>query len=141
MNPITLTQSEVYEICDKHVRGCDKWYRMFCGLASSLKKYEDGIITIKIENTGARFPSNFETAVRLTKKWIEFNKELQQAVGFIVLFYTTKSTGFNIPTSGINKNALEILVEQFKSADKQEKVLTNIFSGLFPNKAETNTPV
>ena len=91
MNPTTLPQSEIYEISSRHIRGSDKWYRMYCGLASDLKKYEDGIVTIKIENTEARFPSNFETAFRFAKEWINHNDEINQAIGFVVLFYNCLS--------------------------------------------------
>jgi hypothetical protein len=106
---------------------------MYAGMASSLERYEDGIIYLKIENTQKTKPSNYDTALGFARNWANFNKELAVAKGFVVLFYETKSTGFAVKGSDVvgNKDLVTHIVQQFNSALKEEKVLVSIYSGLF----------
>lgn len=126
----TLSKSEVERINSYFVRGVDKWMRMYAGIASNLERYENDIIYLRIENTEKQLPSNYETALKRVKTWIEFNKELSQAKGFVVSFYNTKSTGFVLNHEDLkNKDKLEQVVEELKSAGKHKSELVSIFSG------------
>lgn len=50
-NTQTLPESKVKEISLRYISGVDKWRRMYAGMASSLERYENGIIYLKVENT------------------------------------------------------------------------------------------
>lgn len=134
----SLSESEVKEISSGHIRGSDKWFRMAAGLASELKKYENGIIYLDIKNTEQRFPSNYETALKLVESWINGNKELTQVKGFVVYLYkTNRSTGFLIPFSSIEKNR-EAIIGDIVAKMKAEENLTlvGIFSGLISKNVQ-----
>lgn len=134
----SLPESLVREISSRHISGHDKYYRMFAGCASNLERYENGIIYLRTENTETEKPSNLATAAQFAGEWMRGNKELKNAKGFVVSFYKTKSTGFAMhgPDIAKNKGLLNNLVKQLKSSFQEEKVLVNVFSGLF-----TNSPV
>lgn len=129
---LTLSQKEVAEIADRHVKGTDKWYRMFAGMSSDLERYENGVIYLKIENTEKREPSNITTAKKMVNSWASGNKELSQAKGFVVSFYRTESTGFVLDNKDLQDKAKIVAeVNKLKSSVKQKKhTLINIFSGL-----------
>lgn len=104
--------------------------RMYAGMASNLEKYENDIIYLRIENTEKQFPSNYETAIKRVKTWMELNKELSGAKGFVVSFYSTKSTGFVLNHEDIkDKDKIKQVVEELKLVGKQKSELINIFSG------------
>jgi len=126
----TLSKSEVDKIDSSYVRGVDKWRRMYAGIASNLEMFEKDIIYLRIENTERKFPSDYKTALETVKTWIEFNKELCDAKGFVVSFYGTKSTGFVLNhEEQKDKNRIRKVVEELKSSIKQKSELINIFSG------------
>ena len=126
----TLSKSEVEKIDSSYVRGVDKWRRMYAGMASNLERYEKDIIYLKIENTERKFPSDYGTALKIAKSWVEFNKELGDAKGFVVSFYGTKSTGFVLSQKELeDKSRIKEEVEELKSARKKKSELINIFSG------------
>jgi len=135
----SLSQSKVKEISLRTIKGYDKWFRMMQGVASTLERYEEGIMYLRIENTETAIPSNYDTAIEFSRKWLEWNKELRHAKGFIVLYYKTKSTGILVNAVGTKgvMSALVKEVDKIKSPDKEEPELINIFSGLLnqrPNK-------
>jgi hypothetical protein len=126
----TLTKSQVSELSSRHIRGVDKWYRMFAGCASTLVRYENGIIYLNVENTEKYLLSDYETAVKFVRSWVNFNKELAHARGFIVCFYKTGITGFMLSLAQAKPEALKDICDQFKAAEAKEPQLVNIFSGL-----------
>jgi len=130
-NFTTLSKAEIDKIRDQYVRGVDKWRRMYMGLSSSLKKYEDGIVYIEIENTEKVASSDFKTAEAIVQSWVGFSKELRQARGWVVYFHKTNvPTGFTISFNDPNnKDILENFVNQMNV--KKELQLVNIFSGIF----------
>lgn len=88
---------------------------------------------MRIKNTEKKFPSNYETALKFAKYWVESNKELSQAKGLVVMFYKSEFTGFAIPGSDIvgNPDLLKALADKLQSEMTPEKVLVSIHSGLF----------
>ncbi|MEK7070844.1 MAG: hypothetical protein AAB966_03490 [Patescibacteria group bacterium] len=126
----TLSESGVEKINSSYVRSSDKWHRMCAGLASNLERYENGIIYLKIENTEKQFPSNIETARMKINGWINGNKELRQAKGFVVTFYTTKFTGIMLSLKDTDEGMVKEIAEEISSAIKYESELINVFSGL-----------
>src|SRR3989344_712390 len=129
MKKITiLSKSEVKKIDSSYVRGVDKWRRMYAGVASNLERYEKDIIYLKIENTEKQFPSDYGTALKIAKSWKEFNKELRNAKGFTVSFYSTKSTGFVLNHEDIkDEDKIKQVVEELKSAGKQKSERISTF--------------
>ncbi|MCE9517399.1 hypothetical protein K8Q96_00135 [Candidatus Nomurabacteria bacterium] len=97
------------------------------------RKKEDS--NLRIENTESKLSSNYETALGVAKSWIQFNKELCDAKGFVVSSYiTNKSTGFSI-SSGValeNEALIKDLVDKMQVEEKLS--LAGIFSGLVSNK-------
>ena len=128
---MTLSENEIKKINEEHIWGVDKWNRMCAGLASCLKKYEDDIIYIEIENTEKVRPSNFETAESIVQSWLGGVSELRQAKGWVVCFYKTNaSTGFLIGFNDLeNKDIVASIVNQVKV--EKELQLVGIFSGVF----------
>lgn len=128
-----LSDSEIKEISSRYIRGCDKWYRMYAGIASDLERYENGIIHLRIKNTENKFSSNYETAIRFARDWFNGNAELKDAKGFVVSFYKTTFTGFSMKGTDIvdNKDLLNDLVQQIRLSNQEEKELVEVFSGLF----------
>ena len=132
-NTQTFPEYKVKEISSRYISGVDKFRRMYAGMASSLERYENGIIYLKIENTEIKLLSNYETALSVAECWIKFNKELSQAKGFVVSFYKTISTGFAMTLKDMdsNKGLTDNLIKEFISAGNQkEHELINVFSGL-----------
>ena len=130
-NTQTLSKSKVKEISSRYINGVDKFRRMYAGMASSLERYENDIIYLKIENTEKRLPSNYETALSLVNCWMRFNKELSQAKGFVVSFYRTISTGFVLNFEDIkNEDKIKQVLEELKSSGKQKSELVSVFSGV-----------
>lgn len=129
-NIYTLSESEVKEVCSRHIRVSDKWYRMCAGLASDLERYENGIIYLKIKNTEKQHVSNYKTALQFVQHWINGNKELRQAKGFVVTFYTTKFTGIMLSLKDTDEGMVKEIAEEISSAIKYESELINVFSGL-----------
>ncbi|MDO8566113.1 MAG: hypothetical protein Q7S04_02950 [Candidatus Moranbacteria bacterium] len=127
-NRESLSQVKVKEVASRYISGCDKWYRMYAGIASNLERYESGIMYLRIENTEKTKPSSYETAVEFARKWVGYNAELKDAKGFVVSFYTSGATGF-VLNGATDKGIASDLVQQFIRASQQEKKLVNIFSG------------
>ena len=104
----------------KYVRGFDKWYRMYEGIASELINYEDGIIYLEICNTERKKPSDLTTALLFAKDWRRFNILLSDATGFHVSFYKSSSTGFAIRPNSTSSVDIKNLIERLKSSGKGE---------------------
>lgn len=118
---------------NKHaILAFDKWNRMLCGLASTLERYENRIIYLKINNTEKMWPSTNKTAIRIIHEWMKWNPELVDTKGFVVEFYINGSTGFMENTEALNNtNKIRVLVESLTNASSQTPQLVSIFSGLF----------
>lgn len=127
-NNKTLIEAEVSEISSRYVRNYDKFYRMHAGISSSLKSYNNGIITLEIHNSEKKKPSDFNTAIEFALKWASFNIELKQAEGFVVSIYKTISTGFAIPAEGADDSILQQLISELKESKPTK--LIGIYSGL-----------
>ena len=127
----TLSKFDVKKINSYFINGIDKLNRMYAGMASNLERYENDIIYLRIENTEKHFPSNYETALNRVKTWIECNKELCDAKGFVVSFYRTISTGFILNHEDMkDENKINQIVEELQSSRKQKSELVSVFSGL-----------
>jgi len=139
-NNKTLTEAEVSAIASKYVRNYDKLYRMYAGISSSLKSYNNGIITLEIHNSERKKPSDYQTAIAFALKWASRNIELKQAEGFVVSFYKIASTGFAINAEGADNATLQKLISELKESKPTK--LIGIYSGLlteeqialFPNR-------
>jgi hypothetical protein len=124
----TLTEAQVSEIASRYIKNYDKLYRMHAGISSSLKSYNNGIITLEIHNSEKSKPSDFNTALSFALQWACRNTELKQAEGFVVSFYKTGSTGFAIPIEGADDSTLQKLVSEIKESKPTK--LIGIYSGL-----------
>lgn len=130
-NLATLSAVEISNVNSRHIRGMDKWNRMFLGWSSDLEKYEDGIIHIKVENTEKAGLPYFEKARNIVKTWVDCNDELKQAKGWVVYFYRTSvSTGFAISFDDLkNEDVIKKVIEQMRG--EGELQLIGVFSGVF----------
>lgn len=95
-------QLDIHTISQRHVRGIDKFYRMYAGLSSELLSYESGVIELEIRRS-ARWPKPpEETAAQLAECWRGHNEELADAVAFLVHIYERKTDpGFFLPTDSL----------------------------------------
>jgi hypothetical protein len=127
-NNRTLTEAEVSAIASRYIKNIDKLYRMHAGISSSLKSYNNGIITLEIHNSERKKPSDFNTAIEFALKWASRNIELKQAEGFVVSIYKTISTGFAISANGADDSILQKLISELKESKSTK--LIGIYSGL-----------
>ena len=137
-NNKTLTEAEVSAIASRYIKNIDKMYRMYAGISSSLKSYNNGIITLEIHNSEKKKPSDFNTAIEFALKWACLNKELKEAEGFVVLFYKTGSTGFAISAEGAKDATLKKLISELKESKPTK--LIGIYSGLLTEEQITLFP-
>lgn len=133
---ITLSQDEVERISSKSIRGYDKWFRIYAGIASELERYENNILYLRIANTEKIWPSCYETAEKFACKWRNWNEELSNAEGFVVSFYAAGTTGCTVRgIDAINiKGLLLEKIQEVIAENKTEQKLTNIFSGMYDIK-------
>ncbi|MBU0706308.1 hypothetical protein KJ657_03460 [Patescibacteria group bacterium] len=126
-----MNEAELKALSQEHIRHADKWYRMCAGLSSDLQRYEDGILYLEIHNTERQLPSDYATALKMARSWINGNKELSDAKGFVAVFYKTKSTGFMIGAGEADHSKLESICQELRESQTKEPVLTAIHAGLF----------
>ena len=119
------SKSELDTINNNTIRGYDKWFRMFCGIASNLDRYENGIIYLTIKSTEKKYLLNYNVALKFVKMWIGWNKELESAIGFVVLFHKSTSTGFMVDAK--DKRGMKELAMKFEN---RKEILVNIVSSL-----------
>lgn len=131
---MTLSKKEVQRISSRSIRGCDKFHRMYMGIASELERYEQGIMYLRVENTEKTWPSNFETAVKFSHMWLNWNEELTYARGFVVSFYKSGTTGFAVAFS--NEGLVYERIQEVIAESKRQHKLMNIFSGVFKETKE-----
>ena len=137
-NNKTLTEAEVSAIASRYIRNYDKLYRMYAGISSSLKSYNNGIITLEIHNSEKKKPSDFNTAIAFALKWASRNIELKHAEGFVVSIYKTISTGFAIPADEADDSILQQLITELKESKPTK--LIGIYSGLLTEEQITLYP-
>jgi hypothetical protein len=124
-----LSDEEISIISKRYIHGYDKHYRMWAGISSELISYNNFIISLEINNTEKRKPSNFDTAKWSAINWASFIPELRNALGFVVTFKKSASTGFVIGVNEVNnKTLVEQLIADLKKP--QEEKLIAIYSGL-----------
>lgn len=126
-----LNKKEISFINERYVKGYDKWYRMMAGCGSTLLNYENGIIYIEFNNNRKAIPTNYTRMVQFANNWKNYNKELNDAVGFVVFCNTTdKATGFAFKAKALdNKELIENTLKELRR--EPNKRLEKIFSGIF----------
>lgn len=76
---MSLSITQIQALSQAHIRHVDKWYRMFAGLSSDLKRYEDGILTLEIHNTAQHLPSDDVTALKMARSWVNWRHHPRHA--------------------------------------------------------------
>lgn len=119
---------DLKEVNDRHVRCHDKYYRMYSGLASNIRSYENKTIELEI-NYGDNWPVWWKTlkgtAVQLVNNWL-IQPELKDAERYIVHLYNTRgSSGFAFTG---DPNPQQIKAELKKFEDKR-KTPTAVIKG------------
>ena len=107
---------DIEAISRRHIYSIDKLYRMHGGLSSDLVSYDSGVIELEIRK-GKRWPKPPELKARqLAECWKSSNRELSNAVAFIVHIDEHKApTGFSVPADLLkNKDAISALAESIR---------------------------
>ena len=112
MSKLTLSTKELKEIAHRYIHQVDKYSRMFAGLSSQLVNYVDGIIYIEISNTRQHVLSTYNTAVSYAINYRNFNPELKDAVGFVVIFYDRDNIPGFVCNGNTRTEALQEMVDR-----------------------------
>lgn len=134
MKKLTLTQEETEKVANRFINNVDKFSRMFAGLSSNLTNYVDGIIYIEISNSQRRILSTYNTAVFFAKKYRDFNPELKDAVGFVVIFYDRDNIPGFVITKDTRSEALQELVDELRRPEN--KRIKTVYAGMFDDETE-----
>lgn len=124
-----FSSDQIKEFNSFCIKNYDKWNRMFDGISSHIKLYEDNIIQIIVDNSETKYDSTKELAVQFINRWIGHLKRHTSLKpdGYVVYLYSTnKSPGF-IYTKNTPKK--EKLIATTKTEEKKE--LAEILSGRF----------
>jgi hypothetical protein len=129
-----MTKKEVSAINDYYIRNMDKFWRMYAGVSSQLLFYRDGILYIEIQNSEKNILSTFNTAVAFANRWRDYNDELKNAQGFVVVFKKiNRETGFALSTNegkdALVKQLTASMTQLYQQNDKAE--LSHIYSSVF----------
>ena len=147
-NKTSLSKDEFNRIIARTCTELDQRYGRLSGISSSLERYENGVIYLKIVNMKTIFPSDYKTALKFAEEWRRFNsKELRCARGFVVLFADAE---LNQDVSWPVENdyppgcgpcwhdpTRKLRIHRALSDWRSEK-LEEIFSGLFPEQLPEN---
>tara|TARA_R110000850_G_scaffold135382_6_gene256588 strand:+ start:598 stop:1065 length:468 start_codon:yes stop_codon:yes gene_type:complete len=124
---------DIKAISQRHICSIDKLYRMHGGLSSNLISYDDRVIELEIRTSPKWTKSPEVTARQLAECW-KRNRELSDAVGFVVHLYDQLvPTGVSMPAKEATlSTGLEGLLEQLKQlAEPKPDILVGTLNGLF----------
>jgi len=134
---------DIKAVSQRHVSSIDKLYRMHGGLSSELISYDSGVIELEIRK-GKWWPKTPEvTARQLAECWKSRNRELSDAVAFVVHIYEEKTpTGFSVPADQLkNKDAISVLAETIRQMIEAPRadILIATVRGRFDNPRPANS--
>lgn len=81
------SKSKLREINEHSMLGWNHWRKEASGLSSSLEKYINCTIHLRIKNTEKKFSSDYKTAFKFARYWANFVDELNGTKSFVVSFY------------------------------------------------------
>lgn len=123
MNYLTLSDEEVEEIGDKHVRSVDKFYRMFSGLSSELTGVKNGILYLEITISPRWNKTIPQTVAQLITSWKTNNKILQDTIGCEVTVFNSYSLpGFVLHPQDIGTPYAKKLIAQYNANDEKNLI-------------------
>ena len=128
---------ELGDLCNEHVHRAGKFFQMFCGTASRLTLYEDGILHLEIRVPGEVVRISVEQLARnIAKSW-SYGERLNGATGYRVHIYKANHpAGVVVDTEGSDHEVLaRTLVATMKAAAKPgPDILLKIVEGDFENE-------
>jgi hypothetical protein len=136
--PETISDpQELSALYREHVHRAGKFFQMFCGTASRLTLYENGILylEIRVPEEGGDI-SIEQLAKNIAKSW-SYGVRLNGATGYKVHIYKANNpAGFVLDPRGADRQALaETLVATMKAAAKPgPDILLKIVEGDFENE-------
>lgn len=136
--PETISDSqELSDLYSEHVHRAGKFFQMFCGTASRLTLYENGILHLEIRVPGERGGISVEQLARnIAISWSN-GVRLNGATGYKVHIYKANHpAGFVVDTKGSDSEVLaKTLVATMKAAAKpRPDILLEIVEGDFENE-------
>ena len=138
MKKDVLTQQEIDAINHNYIHNFDKWHRMFAGLSSHLIRVEEGILYLEITNTQTNILSSYNTAVKFACKWKNYNKEIYDAKGFVVIFMNTNvAQGCFFPANQLADELSEKMMKVLRDMENDSPELGSIYSGIFTKQLES----
>jgi hypothetical protein len=119
----------------RHVRGVDKWYRMYAGAASNLTSFDNGIIYLDIHVDNRLDQPLAEITRKIAESWL-MEEELRCADGYLAHIYKTErpSGGMAVPNPGGLEALAGQLLHLVNGLAKQfSDVLITTISGSYAN--------
>ena len=113
----------IKEINFKHVKGVDKYYRMFAGLSSEFIDLKDDTLYLKIYISPQWSKNPHTTAKQLASSWFEFQPQLAHAKRYhVTIIKIDGDTGFAIsPNEMEDPIDVHILLNRFKQGGQEMK--------------------
>jgi len=117
--PVGMKEQEldIRAISQRHIHSVDKLYRMCAGVASELISYESGVIELEVRK-GKRWTKTPEvTARQFAESWRKGNRELADAVAFLVHIYDKPTPpGFSVPADSLSDDdAIAALADRIRA--------------------------
>jgi hypothetical protein len=131
----TKESFDLVAINERHLRGVDKWSRMYAGAASNLTSFENGIIYLDIHVDNRLDQPLTEVTRKIAESWL-MEAELKCAVGYSAHIYKTErpSGGVVAPQPGGIEALTGQLLHLVNGLAKQfPDVLITTISGTFAN--------
>lgn len=134
MKKLTLSAEECKKVSIRNTPQSHKYKRMIVGFSSYLVNYVDGIIYLEISNNQTQIFSTYKTAVYFAQKYRDFNPELKDAVGFVVIFYDRDNILGFVVTKDTRSEALQELVDELRKPENPR--IKTVYAGMFNDETE-----
>ena len=132
-----MDMEQIKEINYWHVKGVDKYYRMFAGLSSEFIDLLDDTLYLKIHISPQWNINPHITAKKLAVSWVKNNPQLTRVKRYhVTIINIDGETGFAINPKAMEDTIdVQILLNRFEQGDQEMKTSKEglVIEGIFNN--------